>query len=130
MNINIVITNNSGKLNLSNLIGFNINNRKITIQDAYIYCSNSFAIDRNPYVYIDLDGSSSQTITTSNTNVSDFTFTFPTEIAASNRLTIKNKQVIGKISRNTVKYMDYKIYDYNFDLLAGTVKLVMNLLID
>ena len=116
MFVKLEIKNNSGTIVFNNYHEYDLLDSNIVVEQAYIYCSNAFAINAPPHVEFDLVSNVSLT----NTRV-DYDFFFPTDSVASNVLKLSCPVMIGVYGKKKLIKIRYNIYDNNFSNLGGAI---------
>ena len=118
---NLIITDNEGTIELEEK--YDIKDVDLKLESAFIHCSNQFGIGEECYVKLSIK-KADHLIHNSN---KVFTFVFPPPNVASNVLYINHQIDLGETYNDGLSEIDYKVYDHTFGLLAGNIKLVIQL---
>jgi hypothetical protein len=121
MNLQIKVTDNSGTIVIKNDSTHFKEKSDVYLESAYIYCSNSFAINSPCYVYLDIG------LKRINNFNNESTFIFYPNSAASNVLKIDNRLYLGNKINDGLSEIEYKIYNSAFSLLTGNITMVLHL---
>lgn len=123
--IDLVITDNQGKISLKDHVDFNsYKGYSVKVEQCYIYSSVGFTNQTPPFIYLSL-GQNNHVLSSK----TEYSFFVPVLDVNSNSCYLRKPIYLGNIAEEQIEKIYYGIMDSSLALLAGTIKVWIKLVI-